>query len=95
MIPEAPRIARGDSGVWGGKGTLRPMPAARDREPVVGAVGPSCPSRSLWFNAGGGGKPPKGVEKLDPGMGAVKVTTSAGFRGPPDILLPLCVQFCP
>ncbi len=42
-------------GGGGGRAPILPMPATRDREPVVGAVSPLCPPCSPWFTPGRGG----------------------------------------
>ena len=49
MMSLAPRFARreGNVVVWGGRAPILPMPAARDWEPVVGAISPLRPPRSL------------------------------------------------
>ena len=38
--------------------------------------------------------PRRGVEKLDPGRGPIKVNASAGFRGLSRIVVPFCAKSC-
>ncbi len=95
MISIAPRFAHQDWDLlWGVEGHPSCRCPPRETWNLSWEPSTSVSSAASVVQRGGKGETAEGVEKLDPGMGTEKATVSAGFRGPPHILLPFCVQSC-